>query len=320
MTDLRRRVAGVFDSIVTERLRLRRPLASDLAAIPEPIDEDWWVLTVETLDGGQIIGEVSFTLQCEGRAAEIGYALAREHWGNGYAHEATGGLVDWLFSDSNRTRISAILHPENHRSARIVERLGFVHEGHTRLSGWAGDENTDDWVYGITRTDYDAWRARPTGPPERVILEEMTWDKVRPIIALSTHKSQERMVSPNAVSLAEAYLPEPYGGKPVTPWLRAVMADGEPVGFVMLDTAAESGSRPYLWRLMIDRHHQRRGIGRRVLDLVVGAVREWGHRELDVSYVPGVGSPEPMYLGYGFVPTGRVIDGEIEARLDLGDS
>lgn len=165
MTDLRRRVAGVFDSIVTERLRLRRPLASDLAAIPEPIDGDWWVLTVETLDGGQIIGEVSFTLQCEGRAAEIGYALAREHWGNGYAHEATGGLVDWLFSDSNRTRISAILHPENHRSARVVERLGFVHEGHTRLSGWAGDENTDDWVYGITRTDYDAWRARPTGPP-----------------------------------------------------------------------------------------------------------------------------------------------------------
>lgn len=27
------------------------------------------------------------------------------------------------------------------------------------------------------------------------------------------------------------------------------------------------------------------------------------------------GSPEPMYLGYGFVPTGEIVDGEIEARL-----
>lgn len=70
---------------------------------------------------------------------------------------------------------------------------------------------------------------------------------------------------------------------------------------------------------MIDRCHQRRGIGRRVLDLVVDVVGAWGHHELDVSYVPGVGSPEPLYLGYGFVPTGNIIDGEIEARLQLGD-
>lgn len=341
----------MFEPIETERLRLRRPLASDLDAlvarrnhpevakyqdwtlpwpeerarivlaetreISEPVDDDWWMLTVETLDGGRIVGDLSLKLQWEGRAAEIGYTFAREEWGRGYAHEATSGLVDRLFSDPKLTRISATLHPDNHRSARIVERLGFVHEGHTRLSWWVGDENSDDWLYGTTRADFEAWTARPTGPPDAVMLEEITWDKVRPVIELSTHKSQERMVSPNGVSLAEAHIPEPYDGKPVTPWHRAVMADGELAGFVMLDTAAESGDRPYLWRLMIDRRHQRRGIGRRVIDQVVGLVRSWGHDELDVSYVSGVGSPEPMYLACGFVPTGKIIDGEIEARLDL---
>ncbi len=40
-------------------------------------------------------------------------------------------------------------------------------------------------------------------------------------------------------------------------------------------------------------------------------------RALDVSWVPGKGSPEPMYLARGFVPTGAIHDGEIEARLDL---
>ena len=36
-----------------------------------------------------------------------------------------------------------------------------------------------------------------------------------------------------------------------------------------------------------------------------------------VSWVAGKGSPEPMYLARGFVPTGNIHDGEIEARLTL---
>ena len=128
----------MFEPIETERLRLRRPLASDLDAlvarrnhpevakyqdwtlpwpeergrivlaelrdISEPGDDDWWMLTVETLDGGRIVGDLSLKLQWEGRAAEIGYTFAREEWGRGYAHEATSGLVDRLFSDPKLTR------------------------------------------------------------------------------------------------------------------------------------------------------------------------------------------------------------------------
>jgi diamine N-acetyltransferase len=33
--------------------------------------------------------------------------------------------------------------------------------------------------------------------------------------------------------------------------------------------------------------------------------------------VPGKGSPEPMYLAHGFVPTGEIDDGEVVARLAL---
>lgn len=341
----------MFEPIETARLRLRRPVASDLgalvarrndpevaryqdwtlpwpeerarlvlaelSAIPEPVVDDWWMLTVETLDTGRLIGDMALKLSWGGRAAEIGYTFARDAWGHGYAHEAAAALVERLFSNPALTRISATMHPDNLRSARVVERVGFLHEGHTRLSWWVGDDNTDDWLYGLTRADHEAWLARPTGAPDDVALAEITWDMVRPVVKLATHKSQAHMVSPNSVSLAEALIPEPYGGKPVTPWYRAIMADGELAGFVMLDTAAESGDRPYLWRLMVDRRHQRRGIGRRVLDLVVAQVREWGHRELEVSWVPGVGSPAPLYLDYGFEPTGEIIDGEIEARLVL---
>jgi len=341
----------VFEPLETPRLLLRAPRPDDLDALVErrnhaavaeyqdwslpwpreraaaildevieqggPATDHWWMLSVEALDDGRVVGDVSVKLEWDGRAAEIGYTFASEEWGNGFAVEAAGALVDWLWSDPRITRISATLHPDNRRSARVVERLGFVSEGHTRLSWWVGDENSDDLIYGQVRADRDAWLARPTGRPHEVGLAEVTWEQIRPVVMLRTHKSQERFVSPNAISFAEALHPEPFDGKPVTPWYRAIEADGEIVGFVMLDTAEGTDGHPYLWRLMIDRFHQRRGIGWRVLDLVVEQCREWGAEAVEVSWMPGVGSPEPMYLAYGFQPTGRIIDGETEGRFAL---
>jgi diamine N-acetyltransferase len=86
----------------------------------------------------------------------------------------------------------------------------------------------------------------------------------------------------------------------------------------MLADISPTVPHPYLWRLLIDRGHQRRGIGRQVLDLIVADRRSKGDKRLVVSYKPGLGSPEPLYRKYGFVPTGKVDDdGEIEAGLDL---
>ena len=67
-------------------------------------------------------------------------------------------------------------------------------------------------------------------------------------------------MAPNSVSIAQAYF-EPKA------WFRAVYADEEPVGFVMVH---EDPDEPeyFLWRLMIDEEHQGNGFGRRVLDQV----------------------------------------------------
>ena len=83
----------------------------------------------------------------------------------------------------------------------------------------------------------------------------------------------------------------------------------------MVALSSEHHDEPYLWRLLVDRMHQRRGIGRRVLDLVVEDCRERGDTTLMVSWVDGKGSPRPLYERYGFVPTGEIDDGEVVARL-----
>jgi diamine N-acetyltransferase len=144
-----------------------------------------------------------------------------------------------------------------------------------------------------------------------VTLREITGDTVRAICRLEVGPGQSRFVAPNAVSIAQAHF-EPKA------WFRAIYADEEPVGFVML---YEDPDKPeyHLWRLMIAGEHQRHGYGRAALRLVGARVRSLpGARALLTSCVPGEGSPRPFYERLGFAATGEVEEGEEVLCLPLG--
>ena len=102
--------------------------------------------------------------------------------------------------------------------------------------------------------------------------------------------------------------------------MRGIEADGAPVGFVMLAEATATMADPYLWRLAIDRLHQSRGIGAEVIRQLCERLRSEGHRRLVTSWVPERWSPEPFYIALGFVPTGRIVDDEVEGELILRPS
>lgn len=117
-------------------------------------------------------------------------------------------------------------------------------------------------------------------------------------------EDQLRFVSDVEESLREAAeVPE------ANPWYRGVYDDGVPVGFVMIawDVPPTDGliGPWFLWKLFIDRDHQRRGYGEAVLDLIVRIVRENGGTELFTSYTERPGGPGPFYARLGFVPTGE---------------
>ncbi|MCB1245810.1 MAG: GNAT family N-acetyltransferase, partial [Acidimicrobiia bacterium] len=252
------------------------------------------------------------------RSIEVGYTFRAETWGNGYAVESVAALIERLWEDRRLLRVYGMLHPANRASAQVLERVGMKFEGHTRLSFWGRGEGSDDWIYGMTREDWERWRDRPTGQPTAVALVAITSDNQREVAELETHHSQRSFVAPVRVSYGDALFPGDWDGMPVSPWMRAITADDEYAGFVMMHLS-DDGSEPYLWRFLIDRNHQRRGIGRRALDLVVDACRTVGANSMRVSWVPGRGSPEPFYLGYGFEPTGVMHDTELEARLRFPD-
>ena len=292
-------------------------LVSGLVAMEGPTNEEWWMAVVADGETGEVLGDLALHLTWQGRTAELGYTLAREHWGKGYATEAVDALVEYLFEGLGVTRVFGMLHPDNVASAMVLERTGLLFEGHTRSSYWVGDEVSDDWIYGMTRADWETWRDRPRHPPETVGLIEVTTENEGKVSKLATHKTQEAFVAPMCWSFADALFPEVVDGAPVVPWMRAVVADDEIAGFVMLALRTEHHPEPFLWRLLIDRRHQRRGIGGRALDLVSEECRRMGDSTLLTSWVEGRGSPRPFYLRNGFEPTGKIVDEETEARRQL---
>ena len=58
-------------------------------------------------------------------SAELGYWIAEEYWGNGYATESSKALIEHAFNDLDVKTIYATYRTENIRSKRVLEKLGF---------------------------------------------------------------------------------------------------------------------------------------------------------------------------------------------------
>lgn len=283
--------------------------------ISGPVPGEWVQLAVE--HDGELAGDVAVGLDANGRLAMIGYTLRHDRQRLGIAREAVSALVDALFDKLGVHRIAATLDPRNVASARLLEQLGFRYEGCARSAAAVRGGWDDDDRYAMLREDREAWLARPTGPPDDVRLVEITPANVGKVGRLATHRSQERFVATMAGSFQDALVPELVNGAPVIPWMRAVAADGELAGFVMLAEVTPAHPEPFLWRLLVDRCHQRRGIGARIIALVTERLRAEGHQVLKTSWVDAPGGPQPFYLGLGFVPTGEIDHGEVIAALNL---
>jgi RimJ/RimL family protein N-acetyltransferase len=289
--------------------------------------ENGWERNLAIEHDGRFVGDVYVHVDGDGTTGSIGYTLDPSATGQGIATRAAALVVDTLFA-AGVHRIASWCDPENRASMRVLERLGFRHEGRTISSTFAHGQWLDDDRFALLDSDRVAWLHRPSTSPRSIELCEIDGndDSLVTISRLTTHRSQEWFVSPMRSTFRDMAYPEvialdyPSSNEPalpVVPWSRSIVADGEVVGFVLVAAARPLGPHhePYLWRFLVDRMHQRRGIGWRAMHLVVDAWRDLGHTTMLTSWVPDLpGTPEPFYLRFGFVPTGDIDDGEVVAR------
>ena len=91
------------------------------------------------------------------REANIGYELAPDQWGKGYATEAACAILRFGFESLQMHRIWAETLAENRASAHVLEKLGMRQEAHEREEEWIKGRWHDRLLYAIL--DHE-WRGR----------------------------------------------------------------------------------------------------------------------------------------------------------------
>jgi RimJ/RimL family protein N-acetyltransferase len=298
-----------------------RARVDQLAALGGPTEDVWFQFAITRAGDGVMVGDVGVGIKPGGGVAEIGYVLRPEFRGVGYASEAAGALVDHVIEHHSINRIEAVLSLLNPASMRVLEAIGMQFESITRLSCRVDGVWEDDLHYAMLADDRRAWLARDRNPPEHVELVAITAEDAPSWSKLTTHYSQEAYVAPMLHSFRDALFPESVDGVVTAPWMRGIQAEGERVGFMMTSTTYGRHAKSwYLWRLLVDRMHQRRGIGERAIALLLDELRAQDVSRLFTSCGEGPGGPRPFYDRLGFVPTGETVDDhETEMVLSLRD-
>jgi len=172
---------GGLERIDTERLVLRRPVASDASAVfaryasdPEVTrylswprhrsiedtsmflqfsDMEWargvGPYLIEARAGGRLLGATGLGFETPQRAA-TGYVLARDAWGQGYATEALRAVVE-VAAKVGVQRLYALTHTEHSASWHVLEKCAFAREGvlrsHTEFPNLRPGELSDVLCY-----------------------------------------------------------------------------------------------------------------------------------------------------------------------------
>ncbi len=144
-------------------------------------------------------------------------------------------------------------------------------------------------------------------------------DTLRPLAGLKVRDEQTTFVASNLMTMAQSIF-EP-GSKIYGIWEKAT-----PVGLLAVvdmyhpEADLDEGDDPdgiYIWRLMVDQAHQGRGHGRAALEFAKSIACERGRSKLVISVVDEPGGALPLYKKFGFRPTGRIVDGEVELIMGL---
>jgi RimJ/RimL family protein N-acetyltransferase len=132
-------VSAIADEAVVRNLsRVPWPYgpAEAEAWLGQPQDERRPRLLILTRsDEPQLVGGIGIMDLDDGpvEQAELGYWIARAHWGNGYATEAARAVLDMAFSGLRLSRIEAGHFADNIGSARVLAKLGFAPQGQRML-------------------------------------------------------------------------------------------------------------------------------------------------------------------------------------------
>jgi RimJ/RimL family protein N-acetyltransferase len=134
LEDAERVFAGFgWDAEVTRYLTWRphevledaqRAMRARIERLADGVEYSWTIVLADT---NELVGIIS--AWPEGDAVELGFVLARPHWGRGLMTEAVRAVTNWSLETPGVSRAWATTDVENGASARVLEKSGYARRG-----------------------------------------------------------------------------------------------------------------------------------------------------------------------------------------------
>lgn len=121
-----------------------------------PNTRNTWLQLAVCLKEGKLIGDIGIHFIDDDYQIEIGYTLSPEYQGNGYAVEAVKAVINYTFSVFRKHRITASVDPDNLKSIKLLQKIGFRKEAHFIKSYRLGNQWYDDCVYAILAEEWQS--------------------------------------------------------------------------------------------------------------------------------------------------------------------
>ncbi len=115
----------------------------------------WFQFAIALKSTDALIGDCMLHVRDDDpRQGEIGYTLARDQQGQGYATEAIRAVLAYAFETLSLHRVIATVDCRNAPSFRLLERVGMRREGHFLQHAWYKGEWCDEYLYAMLRSEW----------------------------------------------------------------------------------------------------------------------------------------------------------------------
>jgi RimJ/RimL family protein N-acetyltransferase len=239
--------------------------------------------------GGDVDGFCGIQPLAETNEVEIGWWLARRHWGKGIATEAAREVLRDAFERTGLARIVAIALAENKASLRVMEKLGMKYERehvHRGVPVVLFAVAKEDWAVGVGYSG------------QRIRIREANDSDVERIVEIT-----------NAAFSVESFL----GGKRTCENSVRLMMQfgdffvGEEGGTVNASIYLERrGEHGYFGMLAVDPARQTKGAGRAMIGMAEEHFRKLGCNAMDITVLSLRTDLPPYYRKLGYVENGTM--------------
>lgn len=109
----------------------------------------WPETTFAIVVDGKAVGGIGYVLQAdvERVSAEIGYWLGEAYWGRGICTDALAAMTQYAIAQHGLTRVFALPFAHNTGSRRVLEKAGYIIEGHLHRSAIKDGRIVDQMLY-----------------------------------------------------------------------------------------------------------------------------------------------------------------------------